>query len=230
MFSNFSNVKKKTLAQILSFLVVILIYPRLVAAGFLEFSKPIINVKVGEQFTIDVNIDAESDQVLSTDVRVIYDPKLLQIVDIKAGNYFPSAPKLDFSQSGKIYIAALVENPGDYQSGAGTVATITVKALANGTGTLTFVCEDRQTAQDSNIAKNDLNATDVIACSQNGDSDIKIGSGSTGTGSGTSGSSSTTRTSSPSSLPKSGIVDDFFKVAIPGIFLLAIGVGIRLLL
>ena len=84
MFSNFSNVKKKTLAQILSFLVVILIYPRLVAAGFLEFSKPIINVKVGEQFTIDVNIDAESDQVLSTDVRVIYDPDRLQLYDLSA--------------------------------------------------------------------------------------------------------------------------------------------------
>src|SRR3989344_2687178 len=214
------KMKKKIVLQMVISLVVILLYPKLVAAGFLEFSKPVV----------DVNIDAESDQVLSTDIRIIYDPKLLQVVDVKEGNYFPSVPKKDFSQSGKIYIAALVENPGDYQSGVGTVATITFKALANGIGTLTYVCEDRQTAQDSNIAKNDLNATDVIACSQNGDSDIKIGSGSTGTGSGTSGSSSTTRTSSPSSLPKSGIVDDFFKVAIPGIFLLAIGVGIRLLL
>lgn len=201
-------------------------------AAFLDFDPKTVKPKVGGAFDIKLKINAEEDEILSTDARLIFDPKLLTVTAITDGDYFSIAKK-DFSQPGKVYIAGIVETPGDFETGEGVLATITFKAVSSGVGTITVVCNPGETAKDSNIAKNVLNVTDVIDCPKNGKVDIVIGGG---TGSGSSGSatggssSSSSKSSTPSALPKSGTVDDIMHVAIPGTILLFFGLALKFLL
>jgi hypothetical protein len=138
-------------------------------------------------------------------------------------------------KDGEIYIAGLVDDPANSKTGSGVLATITFRGKTNGAATLAFFCKPGETATDSNIAKNDLNATDIIQCASNGSSAIKVGAGTgttgtgtgTGTGSTTTGSSTKTGGSSvPSQLPKSGVMDEMFKWAIPGTILLLVGTSL----
>lgn len=229
---------KKALLSFI-FVGIVVALPHKAHAAFLEFDPAEQKPKVGDTITAKVNIDAERDQVLSSDVRITYDAKLLQVTAIDNGSYFSIAKK-DFSKPGQIYIAGIIDTPGDFKTGKGTIATITFKVLAAGTGVLDFVCEDGETATDSNIAKNVLDVPDIIACEKNGPADIIISGTSTSTitpspttrSSGSSGSSggTTTKTSSPSALPKSGVVDDLMKAAVPGMILFIIGISLRMLL
>jgi len=232
---------KLVLSTLLIF--VFLCLPKASYAAFLEFDPTELRPKVGDTVNAKVNIDAEKDQVLSSDVRITYDPRLLQVVSISDGTYFSIAKK-DFSKPGVIYIAGIIDTPGDFKVGKGTIATVSFKALAAGTGVLDFVCEDNVTATDSNIAKNVLDVPDIIACEKNGPADVII-SGSTttataptptaatsggGSGSGTSGSGGTSNQPAPSTLPRSGVLDDVAKAAIPGAILFLIGISLRMLL
>src|SRR3989338_1676337 len=128
-----------------------------------------------KSFVVGVDIDPGSNQILSTDIRINYDPDYLDIVGIDEGNYFPSLPrKVWDSTKGIIYIAGIVEKPKDYKTGSGTVATIRVNARKTGTTKLTIICKPNETAQDSNITKDSVNAEDIINCSKNVDSVINI--------------------------------------------------------
>lgn len=204
-----------------------------VDAATLEFDPTSESAAVDEEFILDVMIDAGSDQVLASDARIIYDEQLLSVVEIADGEYFTVAKK-DFSTPGTIYIAAIVQNPAEAKTGSGVIASITFKGLQNGTGTVSFVCTPGETARDSNIAKDDIDATDIIECSANVDADVVIGDGTGGGGTAvtptgtTSGTGSSTTT--PSTLPKSGMLEDLLAIAIPGFALVFLGMGMKILL
>lgn len=212
--------------------VALFVLPNGARAAILDFDPKTVTGKVGTTFDVKVLIDAKAEEILSTDARITYDPKLLSVVEIKEGTYF-DIPKKDASIPGKIYIAGIIQNPGDSKTGSGTIATITFKSLADGTGTISIVCNPGETAADSNIAKNELNVTDIIECSKNGSVQVTVGSGgsgSGGSGSGGSGGSGSSGGSGGSTLPRSGVIDDVLQYAVPGTMLLMFGVGLKLLL
>lgn len=212
--------------------VTLFVLPNGARAAILDFDPKTVTGKVGSTFTVNLKIDAKTDEVLSTDARITYDPKLLSVDSITDGTYF-DIPKKDAVVPGKIYIAGIIKNPGDSKTGSGVLATITFKSLTDGTGTIGIVCNPGETAADSNIAKNELNVTDIIECTKNGSVQVTVGTGGSGSGgSGGSGGagSGSSGGSGGSTLPRSGVIDDVLQFAVPGTMLLMFGVGLKLLL
>lgn len=209
-------------------------------AASLQFDPESATIATGEEFEMSIDVDAGVDQILAVDAKITYDTNL-EVVSVEDGTYLTVAKK-DYATSGEIYIAGIIEDAGTYVTGAGTLATVTFRGRTNGTASMSFVCIPGETATDSNIAKNVINADDIIVCSENGTASITVGSGtstvstptptsttrSTSTTSTTSTSRSTTSTSS--TLPETGLVEDVLKyVTIPGLLLVIGGVVAKLL-
>ena len=204
--------------------------PTTVGAATLQLDPTSVKCTVSGTCTVDVVLDAGSDQILATDARLTYDSSVVDVTAIADGTYLTIGKK-DFATAGEIYIAGIVDDPAQYKTGSGTLATITFTGKKDGTTTLSFVCKPGETATDSNIAKNDLNATDIIQCSDNGSSTISVGKG-TGTTTTTTSTTSTTSssTTTPTTLPRSGILDELLKFAVPGSIMLILGIGLKFLL
>ncbi len=186
-----------------------------IEAAYLRFDPNSVNSSSGNSFDVKVVLEPGNDQVYSADIYVIYDSSLLKVTNVKAESLF-STVSHDESTSGKIYIAAMVNDPTQSISTAGAVTTITFQALKDGSEELSFDCAN------SKIIKNDANATNVLNCSQNTKSSITIGVGNT-----TTNTTNTTNTS-PETLPKTGIFENVVKFSIPGAILLLIGGLLRL--
>ncbi len=206
-----------------------------VEAGLLKFDTASVSTSVDNTFSVQVVVDATPDEINSIDAYINYDSNLLQAQSVTAGTFFPSiAQNLT---TGRVYVAGYVDDPATSKSGTGTVATITFKALQEGTATLTYSC-DTSVNESSKIIKNDIDATNVIVCSSNGSSTVTIGaagsssSSSTPTPTSTSTSSDTGTSSSTSdatSLPESGTLENIISIAVPGLVLLTIGILFKFL-
>lgn len=196
-------------------------------AGSLQFDPTSVNTQAGQTFEVKINVDAGSDEITSVDAYVLYDANLLEASSVTEGSFFNTVT-YNLSQSGKIYIAGMVDDPASPKTGSGSLATIVFKAKGEGSATLTFDCSPGSTT-DSNITKNDLNATDIIECDSNGKSVITVGT-ETGNSGQSNPSPTSTNSSSSSQLPKTGIVDNLVKYSIPGAILLLIGATAKLIL
>lgn len=205
---------------------VLVFFPSVVGkayAGSLKFDKVTISANNGDTVQIGIVVDAGSDQITSTDAYVTYDATLLQAQSVSAGSFFPTVT--NNITTGKVYVAGLVDDPAVYKTSSGTLATVTFKALKTGSGTLGFDCQTGA-SNSSKIIKNDTNATNVIVCTQNGSASVSVGGSSSGSPTGRTGGVSPT----PSSLPKSGVIENVAKFAVPGSILLLIGGVVRLFL
>jgi hypothetical protein len=203
----------KVASTVFAFFVVIPFLMGQVNAASLKFDKTIVSVANGGTFQIAVTVDPGSDALNSVDAYVTFDATVLRATAVTAGSLFPTVSN-DISTSGKVYIAGMVNDPASSISTTGTVATITFQALKDGSATLAFDCNT------SKIIKNDINASNVISCSQNGTVTVTVGTG----------SSATAAASAPTQLPQSGVFDNVVKFAIPGILLFLVGGAFRLLL
>ncbi len=214
---------KRTFALIFS-LVLFLSLPRLVTAVWaatLKFDQASVTVAPGGTFNINVIIDAGSDQVTSTDAYVTFDSSLLTAQSVSAGSYFPTVS--NNISAGRVYIAGIVASAGTSETGSGTLATITFAANTAGTATLAFDCQ-AGLSNTSKVIKNDINATNVLDCTQVGTSTVTVSSSGS-----SSSSSSNDLTPTPSALPKTGFFDEA-KYALPGGMLIVLGIMARLAL
>jgi len=205
---------KKILKTLLLLLVFFLSSPLLFNpawAGFFKFDKTTVSVANGGTFQIAVTVDPGSDSLNSVDAYVTFDSTVLKATAVTAGSLFPTVSH-DESTTGKVYIAGMVNDPASSISSAGTLATITFQGLKDGSATLAFDCNT------SKIIKNDINASNVLVCSQNNSAAVTVGSGGGGS------------SSPPSELPQSGVFDNVVKLVVPGMFLLLVGGIFRLLL
>lgn len=194
-------------------------------AANLDFNPDSVSTSPDSTFSADVIIDAGSDQVAGTDVYINFDPQYLELQTVTYGSYFPKVD--DIPSSGQVYISGVIENQGEYQTGQGTVATITFKAVKAGSTTVAFDCNTANT-QTSKIVQNDINATNIINCGGNGNLVVDIsGDGSGSSSSGSSSGSSSSSSSSGGTLPKSGVYENVMKFAIPGMILLALGAVLK---
>lgn len=216
---------KQWLTSIL-FLFLLLFGVKGVYAGTLKFDTTTVNTTVDNTFQVQVIVDATPDEITSIDAYITYDSSILQAQSVVVGTFFPSiAQNLT---TGKVYVAGYVEDLATSKSGTGTVATITFKALTNGTTTLAYFC-DTSVSETSKVVKNDADVTNVIVCGSNGSSTVTVGGSSvptpttTGTGSGAGGTSEVT------SLPQSGTLENILAVSIPGLILVAIGILFKFL-
>ncbi len=190
-----------------------------VNAASLNFDQTSVEVAADETFQLQVNVDAGSEEINSVDAYVIFDSTKLEAQSVSNGDFFPTV--FNDITSGKAYVAGMVDDPATSKTGSGTIATITFKALASGTDTLTFEC-DTSSSDTSKIVKNDIDATNIIVCSENGSTSVNITGGTTGGGT-TNGAGTTGGGTTPSTLPQSGILDNIVKYAVPGMILLMLG-------
>jgi len=216
--------------KLLLFLFLCLIYlyyiPSSTFAAFLKFDKTTVTSSANQTFTMDVMVDAGTDQITSSDIWVIYDPAYLTASSVASGTYFPAVT--NNITSGKVSITGLIVDPGTYKTGAGVVATITFTSVKNGTTNLTFDCRT-DASNSSKVIKNDVNATNVIVCASNIPAAVTIGAA--------AASSSSIATTYPTSvptiaatLPQSGVAENIAKFAIPGLLLLMVGAMLRFIL
>ncbi len=215
---------------IASFVFIQHVYAVSAYAAVLKYNPLTTTTGVGNTISVEVKVDSTADQIAGTGAVVIFDSSFLEFQSVSAGTHFPIVTNT--MAGGKLEITAVVDNSSQYKTGEGTVATVTFKALKAGTTTLTYYC-DLTKNDTSKIAKNDINATNIIECSANGTHTVTIGAtgtGTGGTGTGTTGGTSggTGTTYSPSQLPQSGAYDNVFKFAIPGVILLVFGAAMRM--
>lgn len=191
-----------------------------VQAASLRFGSTTATVVVGQTVQVPITVDAGTEQIRSVDVYVLYDATLLEAQGVAEGSFFPTVTKN--ITSGKVYIAGLVDDPASSKTGSGILATITFKGLANGVANVTFDCRTNVN-NSSKIIKNDMNATNIITCSQNGALAVTVGTGSSSAG-------GTTPTVLPTQLPQTGIFDNIKNISIPGAILIIAGSLLQIVL
>ncbi len=200
-----------------------------VHAATLLFDPTSASAAVGSPIELGIVVNAGSDEILAVDAQIRYDKNTLEVETCVDGTFLKVARK-DFGTPGQIYIAGIVEDPGSPVTGKGTMATCTFKVKGNATTNVMYACTPGETASDSNVAKNNADATDVIQCPDNGVAVITAGTGlggaPTATPSGTIGGTGDL----PTQLPKTGIIDELMKFAVPGAILVAIGLVSKVLL
>lgn len=184
------------------------------AAGTLIFDPSSTDVAVDQTFTIDVNIDAGTDQIASTDVYIDFDEEFLELDTVTDGDYFPDVSNQPLT--GRLYIAGLMQKPGEYKEGTGNVAKVTFKAIAQGSTSISFDCDTAQT-ESSKIIVTGAAATNVIDCDALTAHTVNITATSNGTSTG-------------GALPQSGVYDDTVKYLSMGGVLLLLGIIIRVFL
>lgn len=135
-----------------------------VDAAFLRFSPTNISAVSGNTFQVGVLVDSGSDEILSTDAYIIFDSKVIQAQSVSDGTYFPYV--VHNITPGKVSIRGLVTDAATSRTGSGTLATLTFKVLAPGSAGLSFFC-DMNASDTSKIVKNDINASNIIVCTQN---------------------------------------------------------------
>lgn len=213
-------------------------------AATLQLDPSTASVSVNQTFEVKITVNSGGEEINAVDAFVLYDKNLLEIQSVNDGSFFPTVLN-DIRTAGRAYVAGIVDNPGTFKVGSGIVAGLLFKAKAAGTTTLVFDCTQGST-KDSNVVKNDLNASDIIQCAGNGKSVMTVNGGAVAP---TTAAASPTFTPIPaaasptptprptaavvqptvSQLPKSGVLDNVVNVAAPGVILVIIGLAARLL-
>ncbi len=129
-----------------------------VSAQSFSFSPQTGEQTVGTEFKVTVVIDAGSSSVVGADLKITYDPTLLEVVKVERGDFF-SKGGLN-STSGLLYISYGIDPSASAKTGSGDYAILTLKGLKAGTGLLTVTCSNQST--DSNIW--DAASKDIIVC------------------------------------------------------------------
>lgn len=196
-------------------MILVLIFTKSTDAAYLKFDKTTIPTSAGQTFTVDVMVDAGSDQIVGVESYITYDSTLLEAQNVTEGTYFPTI--LKEISAGRVTVRGFINDPATSKTGTGTLGTITFKALKDGSGNLGYYCVQGG-SDSSKILKNDINSTDVIQCSQNATAAVTVGAG----------SAPATSITPPASLPKTGLFDNSWYL-ISGIGLVIVGVGTKVL-
>ena len=192
-------------------------------AAFFYLEPDTQTISTNNTFDVNLKINTEGEQVTSADVVLLFDQNILEINNITPNNDFFSQNFENISAE-KVYIGGAVQSSTEYKIGEDTIATITFKGKAAGSDSVRFDCTAGKTS-DSNISKNDKDATDILSCDKlvNGNYTVSDdGSGGTtprptfGPTCSPSPKPSPKPSATPGELPTAGIMT-------PSIFLLGIG-------
>ncbi len=154
---------KKILVCLLFFSFCLLLAPKSVQAARLSFDPVTLTASISATFDVNVRVDTAGVKTTSSDARIPFDSSFLEVVKITSGAFYPQ----NFKTIGtnKVYIGGAVRDPLDAKTGTGTLSTITFRGKKLGTTTLSFECTPGKTT-DSNITRDDPDATDALDCTQ----------------------------------------------------------------
>lgn len=213
-----------------------------VEAANLRFDPTSFSGQPGDTFDVDILVNPDSEQVSAVDVYLNFDSADVSATNVQVTDLFDNINQtIDTNQ---VYLNGIFTDATKYIDEEGILATITFELNSANDGTLQFYCDKAQSST-SKIIRNDVNATNVIECSEL--SLFSINGGTTAPDSSGGGSSSgVTPTTLPASgggqqqqqqqqqnvvyastLPESGIFDNVLKYSIPGAVMIVLGVIIK---
>lgn len=174
-----------------------------VSAQTLNFSPQTATKKVGEELSIDLNIDTAGKATTGTDVIFTFDSDAIEVVSVtpmkaakESGGFFTEGNYI--LSAGRVYVVGFFGESFKTDTGTGKVATIKIKGKKVGSGQLVFACTTQ--TNDTNIL--DSQAADIINCTgtQNGTYTFIADSGTSPTSTPVPGSPTATPT-----VPVSGV-------------------------
>lgn len=125
------------------------------------------SVTAGDVFPVDVLMYTGSESVVSSDVWISYDPKMVTPViegkDGIVGGEFFAVTEAKIISPGNLYIFALNTVQGASAEANGKLATIQFRAETSGTTELSFACIPFQ-KKTSQIIRKDASLTNIINC------------------------------------------------------------------
>jgi len=119
------------------------------------------NFEVGKEFTVKVLLDTGEYETDATDVRLSYDPLVLEGVKIEPGTIYDAYPTKRFSQDDGAVIIYGITSVSTTFKGVGEFAQVTFKAKKPGKTNLIFEYVPEST-KDSNVVATKL-AKDILS-------------------------------------------------------------------
>lgn len=189
--------------------------PSTAGAAYLTLEPQTRTAAPAETFSVDVKINTDGEKVTSADALFNFNSSILSVSSVTPGDFFPQNFKT--TTSSQIYVGGAIQNATESRTGSGLLATINFKAVGSGTATLGYDCTAGKTS-DSNITKDDRNATDILNCDQLVDGVYTVSGDVT----------STQPTPTPKTLPESGNVTNTLIIGGLGLLIVVIGVIVML--
>lgn len=199
-------------------------------AATMSFDPVSYSSPLESTFNVKLTIDTEGESVTSADAVILYDGSILQVVNIVEGDLGQNPFFPDFFKNvspAEIYIGASVIDPIDTRTGTGILATITFKGIQAGITNVRFDCTAGRTS-DTNISKNDKNATDIVNCASLTPGTYTIGAGNPPTSTPVVGGP-IVPTSTPVPIPTTGSFETTTAIFGTGIILLLVAVSGKVL-
>lgn len=185
-----------------------------VLAQVLSLNPSTATKNTGVEFSVDLNIDTAGKAVAGTDVKLTFDPNILEVTKVERGDFFSDGAHN--IGSGTLYIGGFFPPQFETKTGTGKVATIFLKGKVDGTSALTFVCTPQ--TSDTNIL--DASANDIVNCALMSNGSYIIAAG----------GAQPTNTPAPTSPPYGPTtVPPVSGITIPTVFSLGIGAVLAIL-
>lgn len=106
--------------------------------GVTLFTSPSsVSIIKGDSFTVDLDLNTQSENVIGVDLVLNYDKNFLQVNSIIPRGFLVKVIKKNDDRNGTISII-LTADSGSYVNGSGTLASINFTALSSGKTTLDF--------------------------------------------------------------------------------------------
>jgi len=189
--------------------------PKAAWAQVVSLSPEEATKTVGEEFTVDLNINTNGKAVSGADVKMTFDSTILEVTNVTAGDFF--SDEAHNIGSGTLYVAGYFREQFGTKTGSGRLATLTLKGKKVASSQLTFVCTPQN--NDTNIL--DSAANDIVNCTAMKNGNYAFGQGSSSTTPTAAPTNSLTQTATPTP-PVTG-------VSLPTVFSLGAGVLLTIL-
>jgi hypothetical protein len=169
------------------------------------------NYNVGDSFDVVVQIDTGDKEAMAADALISFDQNKLKVNRVSLGSFFSGFDYNIENANGKLTIYSFSEQALVTNSGVGEIATISFEATAEGTASVSFLCES---GVDTDSAIWDQQGNDLIDCAACGSGSYTIGESAepintpaeaTNTPQPINTTAPDQPTSTPSSLPETGI-------------------------
>lgn len=154
--------------------------PTTAPTATLSLSPQNLQLKTGQTFKLDLNINPNGKAVDGITVKLNYDPSYLEVIDsdkarsgvqIKTTNLFPVSLN-NTVLSGTITLSSVTNPTGPYVTNASKVGEISFKALKAGSSIVSFDFVPGSTSE-SNVASHDSPGVDMLQIVQDATITIK---------------------------------------------------------
>lgn len=197
---------KKSILSIIVFLFLVASSVGGVMAQTLNLSPQTATKTVGEELSINLNIDTVGKAISGADVILTFDSDVIEVVSVaptkaakESGGFFTEG-SYNLS-TGRLYIASFFGEAFKTETGTGKLATIVIKGKKVGSDQLVFTCTTQ--TNDTNIF--DAQSVDVINCSGTQNGTYTFISGSSDSTSTVTSTPTPTGTGSTTTVPVSGM-------------------------